>query len=548
VLRGHKLPVLSVAFSPDGKTLASTAGDPDDPDPERGLLGELKLWDLGTGQEKASYQGHGDIVFAAAFAPDGKTLASGSRDGTAKLWDLAAGKERFTCEGHDGEVRSVAFSPDGKTLATAGADATVRLWDVSTGKERKQLEVKDATVTCVRFSPDGKLLAGGVTTGGDPRFGGPNLATSIVVWDLATGKARPAFKGCKGPVQALAFAADGKTLASAGGAPGQPGEVLLWDVAGGALLAGLDGHQGPVGGLALSPDGQTFMSAGGDGDNQGEIHFWRPPENGGRHALEGHAGPVTCAAYSRDSKTLATGGEDKTIKLWDTATGTERATLKGFANPLHCVQLSPDGKTLAAACRGEKTATLLGLTGKVVLAGHTAEISGLSFSPDGKLVATSAGAESGTNGEVKLWDAQTGHEVASLPPLKGGARGVAFTPDGRTLAVACGQEVRFWHVPSLIEQKSWKQDGPVAALQYSPDGTMLAVGQKGGAVTVFDAASGRERATLAGLTTAVMSLDFAPDGHALTAAASQGGAKVWLLPVALEYSAGGGVSHKGNKE
>jgi WD40 repeat protein len=271
------------------------------------------------------------------------------------------------------------------------------------------------------------------------------------------------------------------------------------------------------------------MSAGGTLDNQGEIHFWQPPETGGRHALEGHAGPVTCAAYSRDGKTLATGGEDKTVKLWDTATGTERATLKGFANPLHCLQLSPDGKTLATACRGDKTVTLSGLTGKVVLAGHTLEISSIAFAPDGKLIASSAGAENGAGGEVKLWDADTGKEVASLPPQKGGARCVAFAPDGRTLAVACGQGVRFWHLPSLIEQKSWKQTGPVAALQYSADGTTLAVGQVGGAVTVFDVASGRDRATLEGLAGPVSSLAFAPDGHALTAA-GQGGAKVWLLP------------------
>jgi WD40 repeat protein len=406
----------------------------------------------------------------------------------------------------------------------------VRLWDVGTGKELKQLEVKDSAVTGVAFSPDGKLLAAAATAGGNRRTRGAPPATSIVVWDLATGKDRPAFKGARGPVRALAFAADGKTLVSAGGAPGQPGEVLLWDVAGGGLLARLEGHKGPVGGLAFSPDGQAFMSAGGDGDTQGEIHFWRAPENGGSHALEGHTGPVTCAAYSRDGKTLATGGEDKTVRLWDTATGAERATLKGFANPLHCLQLSPDGKTLAAACRGEKTGTLSGLTGKVVLAGHTLEISGLSFSPDGKLVATSAGADSGAAGEVKLWDAQTGQEVAALPPVKGGARCVTFAPDGRALAVGCGQEVRVWHVPSLIEQKSWKQAGPVAAVQYSADGRGLAVGLKGGTVTVFDAASGRERTTLEGLTAAVTSLCFAPDGRALTAAARQGGAKVWLLP------------------
>jgi WD40 repeat protein len=547
-LRGHQLPVLSVAFSPDGRTLASTGGDPADFDPERGLLGEVKLWDLDRGKEKASYRGHGDIVFAATFSPDGKTLATASRDGTAKLWDLAAGKERFTFEDHDAEVRSVAFSPDGKTLATAGADGTARLWDVAGGKEVRQLEVKDSAVTCVRFAPDGKTLAGGVTAGGNPRFGVPGGAATIALWDVATGKARPALRGHKGQVHALHFTADGKTLVSAGGLPGQPGEVLVWDAAGGALLARLDGHHGPVGGLAFSPDGRTLLSAGGSLDNQGEILFWQPPANGDRHTLEGHAGPVTCAAYSQDGKTLATGGEDRTVRLWDTATGTERAVFKGFANPLHCLQMSPDGRALATAGRGEKTVTLSTLTGRLLLAGHTLEITGVAFAPDGRLIAISAGAENATGQQVKLWDAETGKEVATLPPKKGTARCVTFSPNGRTLAVGFGQEVRFWHLPSLIEQESWKPAGPVSALQYSADGTMLAVGQSDGTITVWDVAGGREFATLEGLTGAVTTLAFAPDHRTLTAAAGQGGARVWLLPAPPKALAGKAVGPKGNEE
>src|SRR5205823_13266257 len=103
-------------------------------------------------------------------------------------------------------------------------------------------------------------------------------------------------------------------------------------------------------------------------------------------------------------------------------------------------------------------------------------------------------------------------------------------PDGRTLAVGCEQEVRFWHLPSLIEQKSWKTAGPISAVQYSADGSLLAVGHSDGTITVFDS-SGRDRATLEGLTGAVMLLSWAPDNRSLTAAAGAGGARVWLLPV-----------------
>src|SRR5262249_43291747 len=108
-LEGHKLPVLQVAFAPDGKTLASAGGNPNNFNPEEGLLGELKLWDLAAGKRKASLAGHGDIVFGVAFAPDSKTLASASRDGTVKLWDVATARERLTLTDHDAEVRAVAF-------------------------------------------------------------------------------------------------------------------------------------------------------------------------------------------------------------------------------------------------------------------------------------------------------------------------------------------------------------------------------------------------------------------------------------------------------
>ena len=123
-----------------------------------------------------------------------------------------------------------------------------------------------------------------------------------------------------------------------------------------------------------------------------------------------------------------------------------------------------------------------------------------------------------------------------------------FAPDGRTLAVGCEQEVRFWHVPSLIEQKSWKTAGPVSAIQYSVDGTLLAVGQNDGAITIYDVGGGRDRATLGGLNGAVTALAFAPDNRTLTAAAGPGGAKVWLLTAPPKALLGKIVSPKRDEE
>src|SRR5262249_8052464 len=166
--------------------------DLDDNDPEKGLLGELKLWDLGSLKEKAAYEGHGDIVFAAVFSPDGKKLASCSRDGTVKLWDLASGKELVTLEGHDRDLLSVALAPAGKSLASGGMDASVRLWDPATGKAIRRLETKDSPVPALSFSPDGTLLATAIGAGEGQRRGSggpgrPGNSAGVVLWEVATG-------------------------------------------------------------------------------------------------------------------------------------------------------------------------------------------------------------------------------------------------------------------------------------------------------------------------------------------------------------------------
>jgi WD40 repeat protein len=160
-LTGHTRGVTSVAFSPDGKLLAS------------GSYGTtIKLWDVATGREIRTLQGHTDSVCSVAFSPDGKILASGSWDNTIKLWDVATGTLLRTLSGHTWDVLSVAFSPDGKILASGSTDTTIKLWDVATGREIRTLTGHTRRVHSVAFSPDGKTLASGSWDG------------TILLWDV----------------------------------------------------------------------------------------------------------------------------------------------------------------------------------------------------------------------------------------------------------------------------------------------------------------------------------------------------------------------------
>ncbi|MBI3877951.1 MAG: hypothetical protein HY300_18650 [Verrucomicrobia bacterium] len=213
-LRGHRGHVNAVAFSKDGKLLASAAGEP-------GLFGEVKLWNVADGTLLRTIEGHGDALYSVAISPDGKLLATGSYDQKIKLWSVDTGSELKTLSGHNGCIFGLAFRPDGKILASASADRTVKLWDAATGERRDTLTQPLKEQYAVAFSPDGKrLVAGGV----DSR---------IRVWAISERAAEttnPILESKfahEGPILSLVFSQDGKTLVSSA----EDRTVKLWDAA-----------------------------------------------------------------------------------------------------------------------------------------------------------------------------------------------------------------------------------------------------------------------------------------------------------------------------
>jgi WD40 repeat protein len=319
-LRGHSSGVDGVAFSPDGKRLATASWDH-----------TAKVWDVESGKELLTLRGHSNGVYGVAFSPDGKHLATASSDHTAKVWDVESGRELLTLRGHSDSVDGVAYSPDGKRLATASGDHTAKVWDAGSGKELLTLDGHSDVVDGVAFNPDGKRLA---TASWDH---------TAKVWDAESGKELLTLRGHSDRVYGVAFSPDGKRLATAS----SDHTAKVWDVESGKELLTLRDHSSGVYGVAYSPDGKRLATASSDHTAK----VWDAESGKELLTLRGHLSGVYGVAFSPDGKRLATASDDYTAKVWDMESGKELLTLRGHLSGVYGLAFRPDGKRLATASR-----------------------------------------------------------------------------------------------------------------------------------------------------------------------------------------------------
>ncbi|MCA6091055.1 WD40 repeat domain-containing protein [Streptomyces sp. SCA3-4] len=506
-LNGHRATVNTVAYSPDGRTLATGSDDH-----------TVKLWEAGSGKALATFRGHTDSVNALAFSPDGRTLASVSHDRSAKLWDVATHKTLATLLGHQGAVLSVAFSPDGRTVATAGHDRTIRLWDVATHRQTAALTGHTQQVMGLAFSPDNRTLASACND------------HTVKLWDTAASKESATLEGHTDAVMSAAFSPDGRTLVTAG----VDHTARLWDITTARPLATLTGHTGTVARAAFFPDGRTVATAGHDRT----VRLWDTATGETTATLAGDQ-PLNGLDISPDGQRLATvsakpyepgvgertSGPGPDAGIWDVADRRMTTALGTSQTPLQ-VAFAPDRRTLAIG-DADGTVSLWDASGRQLLAtltGHTEAITGLAFTPDSRTLASAS-----TDRTVRLWNVASRRAEATLTGHEGAVLALAFSSDGRHLATAgADRTTRLWDTRSPRPDAVLSRDTDnTVTLAFSPDGRTLATGSLNGSVRLLDMASRHVVAVFPGQSATTWAVAFSPDGRLLATAGSNGDIRLW---------------------
>jgi WD40 repeat protein len=533
-LLAHPGPVTKVHFPADGKALLTVAAD------------RAFRWDIRTNQMLGSYRQDAAIQ-VAVLDPAGDHLFLADEGGGACLWDVAAASPRAVLHGHAGPIRSAVFSADGRLLLTGGADQTARLWDAATGRPRCPPWPHQGPVWSVAFSSDGRRAVTGSedetarrwdTASGQPI--GPPLAhggsvqqalfspdgSKIITgcrdwkvrhWDAATGQPLGPPLQHQAPLTSVAISADGQTILTAS----WDGKARLWEAATGELRHALS-HPGGVRALAWSRDGQSLVTATGES----AALLWTLPPHRAAGTSIAHPSWLFATAFSPDGQLLATGGVGPDVRLWETATGRPRGQPMVHRDAIRGLAFTPDGALLATAGEDHYARLWRVDTGQLAIPPlpHPAKLTSLALSPDGRTLATGT-----RQGSVFLWRLPEGDPLGSFAAHREPVWALAFSPDGGMLASASAdQTARLWRLPDGVPiGSSLRHQGQVWSVAFRPDGRAVATGSQDKTVRLWESATALPLGAPLREHAPIRSTAFTPDGHGLVVGDWNGLLRIW---------------------
>ncbi len=514
--KGHNGWVWGVRFSPDHRLLASCGQDQ-----------TVRLWDAQTGVCLKVLSEHASIVTSVAFSPSGQTLASSSYDQTIKLWDVNTGHCIETLRGHESCVWSVCFTADGQFVVSASEDQTLKIWDVREGADPNQncrtIAAHQAWIKSVAVSAQGTLIASA------------SFDQTVKIWDFETGICLKTLQGHIAPVVGVAISPDAQTIASAS----YDQTVKLWDAQTGNCLKTLEKHTNRVWTVDFHPDGHLLASGGED--NRGIL--WDVVTGQTIKTWQGHSNLIYAIALNAQSSFLASAHEDQTIKLWnldrcivansDCSTLTVKKpdqTLRGHTGRVLSVAFHPQG-TILASGGTDRTIRLWDVTtGHCLqtLYGHNSWVWAVAFSADGNWLGSASYDHS-----VRIWNPKTGDCVRVLEGHTSSVLAIAFHPTLKVLA-SCGYEkaIKIWDIETGECLKAWQgHHDRVWSVTFipgkTPNTSTVVTGGDDNAIHVWNLQTGKCLKTLKGHSQAILSLNHRSENNTLISTSIDKTIKIW---------------------
>lgn len=500
-LEGHQDVIYRAAFSPDGTRIVTASSD-----------NTAKIWDAQTGKELLTLAGHKNWVRSAAFSPDGTRVVTASDDNTVKVWDAQNGNELRTLTGHAGAVSSATFSADGTRIVTTSWDNTAKIWDAQIGDQPLlTLKGHENAVLSAAFSTDGTQV---VTASADK---------TAKIWNLQTGKVRLTMASY-GAIHHAAFNADGTRVITTG----EENAAHIWNTQSGESVLTLEGHRNSLFEARFSADGTQVVTASADDTAK----VWNAQTGRELLTLACHQGVIFSAAFSADGSRVVTAGLDKTAKVWDVQ-GSKALTLQGHDGTVYSAAFSTNG-TRAITASADKTAKIWDAqTGRDLrtLKGHEDVVSTAMFSADGTRALTAS-----EDKTAKIWNVQTGKELLTLRGHQGRVFQAAFSADGTQVTTACDDgTAKIWDAQTGKELLTLQgHRTAINGAAFSADRTRVITAGRDDTAKVWDARTGSELLTLTGHQNSLTKAEFSVDGTRIVTASSDKTAKIWDAHIGTE--------------